>query len=160
MILAFFQSIKYVGHIVPLALFRIYFGYLILIKAIERSGNGFLEQPRLAAMVTEWLPLSSAPQWYKTLAEPMIVDQWQFFAWLVVFIEAVVGVSYILGFFVRPASLLGLLLALNMLFIVEPQEAETYQILVGLFLCMGWIGAGRCFGLDYYFFKRTRGLWW
>lgn len=160
MFTAFFQSIKYVGHIVPVALFRIYIGYLLLIQAMARTSSGFLEQPRLAGMVTEFLPLSAAPEWYKTFAETVIIDQWQICAWVIVFIEWVVAVSYIAGFFVRPASLLGLILALNMVFLVDPREAETYRILIGLFLCMGWIGAGRCFGLDYFFFKRTRGIWW
>jgi thiosulfate dehydrogenase (quinone) large subunit len=29
-----------------------------------------------------------------------------------------------------------------------------------LFLILAWLGAGRCLGLDYFFYKRDRGMWW
>jgi thiosulfate dehydrogenase (quinone) large subunit len=61
---------------------------------------------------------------------------------------------------VRPAAILGAILALNFIYFGGPDNTALQQTHLVLFIVLGWLGAGRCLGLDYYFYKRQRGLWW
>ncbi|MCB0378591.1 MAG: hypothetical protein KDD33_08875, partial [Bdellovibrionales bacterium] len=74
--------------------------------------------------------------------------------------ELIIGISFILGLGVRFTSLLGALLSLHMYsyfdFPSGPGQIYLFYIHV-LFLL---VGAGRCLGFDYYFFKSRRGLLW
>lgn len=160
MIVAFFESIKYVGHLVPVALLRIYFGYYFLVQAIEKYQGEFLLQPKLAAAISDFLPISSAPAWYKHLVDFAVVPNWQIFAYVITYCEFVIGLSLILGFFVRPVALIGAFLALNYVYTSSPEMAVLHELQVALFLTLGGLGAGRCLGFDYFFFKRQRGILW
>ena len=160
MIVAFLESIKYVGHLVPMAILRIYLGYYFLLEAIEKYQGDFLLQPKLAAAITDFLPNSAAPVWYKHLLDQVVVPNWQIFAYIVTYFEFVIGLSFLLGLFVRPVALLGAVLALNYLFSSSVELATLYKLQIAVFLTMAWLGAGRCLGCDYFFFKRQRGIWW
>ncbi|MGE3973884.1 MAG: DoxX family membrane protein [Bdellovibrionales bacterium] len=159
-LVAFFESIKYLGHLFPLALLRVYIGYFYINQALERYGSDFLVRPVLAETALHWLPRSLAPQWYSTFIENILVPNWQIFALAIVVMELLIGISYVLGYFVRPLSILGFFLSLNMLWIYGPESADLYRLLIAIFLTMAWLGAGRCLGMDYFFYKRQRGIWW
>ena len=160
MLVAFFESIKYVGHMVPIAFLRIYMGYFYLGRAIERYQGDDLVQPKLAAQLTEILPASPAPAWYKHIAETIVIPHWQVFAYLMTYVEFLIGISFLVGFFVRPSSILGVFLMLNFIYISGADLSLLYKTHLALFVVMLWLGAGRCLGFDYFFFKRKRGLWW
>lgn len=160
MVLAFFESIKYVGHLLPLAFLRVYLGYYFLDRALERTQGDFLLQPRLAAMLTEWLPQSNSAYWYQELIEQVVIPNWKAFAYFITYIEFLIGVSFLIGFLVRPVSLLGIFLCLNFIYGIGQPTVELHQLHLALFIVMLWLGAGRCLGLDYFFYKRQRGLWW
>lgn len=160
MILAFFESIKYAGHLLPLSFLRIYLGYYFFDRAFERTQGDFLVQPRLAALLTEWLPRSTAATWYHEWVENVMVPNWKVFAYLITYVEFMIAVSLLLGFLVRPTALLGILLCLNFIYGIGQPAVELHQIHLVLFIVMFWFGAGRCLGMDYFFYKRHRGLWW
>ncbi|MCB0411651.1 MAG: DoxX family membrane protein [Bdellovibrionales bacterium] len=160
MFVAFFESIKYVGHLVPISFLRIYMGYLYLESASMKIDGDFLYEPRLAAAITEYLPHSIAPSWYIGWLESVVVPHWRIFAYSMTYLEFVIGVSFLVGFLVRPVALLGALLALNMCYISASAFAPLYELHFALFLMLGFMGAGRCLGFDYFFFKRNRGIWW
>ena len=160
MISAFLESIKYVGHLVPISLLRVYMGYVFLSEALTKVQGDFLLQPRLAAEVSEWLPQSSAPLWYKGLVGEYVVEHWKLFAYAITYTEFVIAISLLLGFLVRPIGLLGLFLSLNYLYNSNPLVAPQFQLYIALFFTLIWLGAGRCLGFDYFFFKRQRGIWW
>jgi len=160
MFVAFFESIKHVGHLYPISVLRIYLGYIFFSNATERLNGAFLEQPRLAAMIMDNLSTKSVSPWYREMLESLVVPNWQIFAYVLVYIEFVIGFSFLLGFLVRPVALLGILLTVNTIFVVEPDLVPLQQAYLALFLVMMWLGAGRCLGFDYYFYKRHRGLWW
>jgi len=160
MLVSFFESFKYVGHFVPIAVLRMILGFKIFSKAVEHYQGDFLKQPILAAMINEWLPQSSAPAWYIYYMDNFVVSNWQIFSYTITYIEFLIGVSFILGFFIRPVSIIGLLLSLNFLWISEPNISAFYGVLIILFIVLGWLGAGRCLGVDYFFYKRKRGIWW
>ncbi len=159
MIFSFFESIKYIGHQYPLAFFRIYLGFQFFGMAYERTQNGFLERPQLSGMIQEFLPASQAADWYKGLLENLVVPQWQFFAYSITYVEFIIALALILGFLVRPVSILAIALCMNFIFITDPSMALLYKNYVAIFITLAWLGAGRCLGVDYYFFKRQRGIW-
>ena len=160
MISSFVESIRYVGHLVPLAFLRIYVGYMSLDVARGNFSNGFLTEPRLAAMISEWVPGSAAPIWYKSFLEGIVVSQWEIFSYVFTYLYFVVGLGLIIGFLVRPLGLVGALLALNFMYLNPPDLNLAYNLSFAVMLTLSWMGAGRCLGMDYFFFKRHRGIWW
>lgn len=160
MFLAFLESVKYVGHLLPISFLRIFLGYYYLQHALERMGSDFLERPRIAEQISEWLPLSEAPLWYKVFISQTAVPYWQFIAFAYIGIELIIAFSYIIGYVVRPVALLAAFFSLNLLFISSPQSEELLKTFIAIHIILAWIGAGRCLGVDYYFYKRRRGLWW
>ena len=143
-----------------LTLLRLYLGWSFLGTAWQRYQGDYLTQPRLVANITEWAPVSNAPDWYKDFLDHVVVPNWQIFAYCVVYFGFLVGLSYLLGFFVRPVSLLAALLTINFVYTSGPDLVELHKLHLVLFLMLAWLGAGRCMGLDYFFFKRDRGMWW
>jgi thiosulfate dehydrogenase [quinone] large subunit len=160
MFTAFFESFRYVGYFYPIAILRIFIGYRFLQSGLDRLSGDYLIQPRLAAEVSQWLPQSAAPVWYKNLLSDYMVQNWQVFSYIIMYCEFLVGLSFIFGFIVRPSALVGFLLCANILFISSPSTSELYQLYMFAILILFWLGAGRCMGFDYFFFKRQRGLWW
>lgn len=160
MFVAFFESIKYVGHLLPLAFLRIYVGYYFLQNAIEKLEGDYLLQPRLAAAINEYIPQSQAPIWYAQLLEGVVVPHWQIFAYTITYCEFVIGVSFLVGFLVRPVALVGAFLSLNYIVLSAPSLGELHKAYLAMFIILAWMGAGRCLGFDYFFFKRNRGIWW
>jgi len=160
MIVAFFESFKYVGHMFPMALLRIYMGLFFIGSAYSHYEGDYLYQPRLAATINEWLPLSLAPDWYKSFVEAVVVPNWQIFAYTITYCEFLIGFSLLIGFLVRPMSILGFFLCLNFIYFSSPDVSVLYKTYLAIFVTMAWLGAGRCLGFDYFFFKRQRGIWW
>lgn len=160
MIVSFFESVKYVGHMLPVAFLRIYVGYYFLQKSLTRFDSDFLVQPILSRSIDEWLPISTAPDWYKNILETIVVPNWKIFAYLITYCEFIIGVAFILGFLVRPIAILGLILTLNFFYNTSPVVGDLHRFYMVLFFTMWWLGAGRCLGFDYFFYKRQRGIWW
>ncbi len=160
MFVSFLESIKYVGHLVPLSFLRIFMGYYYLQQVLVRLKSDFLYQPKLAEQISEFLPLSHAPEWYKVLMASQIVTHWQGFAFVILGFQLALAISYIIGYVVRPMSLLAVLFTLNWLFISDPVYEDLFKTFLAMHLVFAWVGAGRCLGFDYYFFKRRRGIWW
>jgi thiosulfate dehydrogenase [quinone] large subunit len=161
MIVAFVESIKYVGHLLPLAFLRVFIGYFYLNETLIRLHTGFLEQAYLAEDVRSYLPHSSAPEWYRAFLENILIPNWQIFAYAIVIMQIFVGLSYVIGYLVRPASIIGIFLCLNMMWAISSHPAALQNtFLLVLHITLGWMGAGRCLGFDYFFYKRRRGIWW
>lgn len=160
MFLAFFESMKYVGHLIPLAFLRVFLGFYYLQQALIKYRTDFLQRPHIAEQLSEWVPASHAPTWYKLLVNTYFIPHWQTVAFIVTGLEFAIAISYILGYVVRPVALLAMLLCLNMFFIGGPQAEDFFKTFFAIHLMMAWVGAGRCLGFDYYFYKRQRGIWW
>src|SRR4051812_37417906 len=65
MFVAFFESVKYVGHLLPVSFLRVFMGYYYLQQALLKYNGDFLQRPRIADQIGEWMPVSQAPAWYK-----------------------------------------------------------------------------------------------
>ncbi|MCX7979215.1 MAG: DoxX family membrane protein [Bdellovibrionaceae bacterium] len=160
MLIAFLESIRYVGHILPVVFLRVFLGYYYLIEAWSRFVGDFMLRPRIAEQISELLPASTAPDWYKLFVVTQMVPRWQTLAFVIVALEFAIGISYLVGFVVRPMALLAALLAFNMHYISPAGVDQLMITFVGIHLTLAWIGAGRCVGIDYYYYKRRRGIWW
>lgn len=160
MLVAFFESIKYSGHLVPISFLRIFVGYYYLQGFITKFSGDFLIRPRIAEMISQNLIGSQAPEWLKWILNTYMVVHWQGFAFALLAIELAIAVSYILGYVVRPIGLLAAFMTMLMLYLSPGSSQDFLKILLATHFAFAWLGAGRCLGLDYYFFKRVRGIWW
>jgi thiosulfate dehydrogenase [quinone] large subunit len=175
MLVAFVESIKYVGHLLPIAFMRIFLGYFYFNQALSRIRGDFLTHAYLAEDIRGYLPRSSAPDWFKLALENIVIPNWQYFAIAFAGLQLFIGLSYIIGYLVRPFSIIAILLGFATFFSVGtfatvgapglggalgPQAESLAMFLLVLHFTLGWMGAGRCLGVDYYFYKRRRGVWW
>lgn len=156
---AFFESIKYVGHLFPVAFLRVFIGYFYLNQAIEKYKGDFLIQPRLADWINEGLTSSVSPFWYQEVLQQVVVPQWRIFSGTLVVFEFLLGLSFLMGYFVRPMAILGVILSF-FYFSVQPQAEILHKLFIAIHVTLAWLGAGRCLGFDFYFYKRNRGIWW
>jgi thiosulfate dehydrogenase [quinone] large subunit len=160
MFVSFFESVKYVGHLLPISFLRIFLGYYYLDQGMANYKGDFLLRPKMAAQVAEVLPSLQLPGWYRHVVEFYLIPHWQVLAYAVTGIEFAIAISYLLGYVVRPVALLGAFLTLNLLALSGAQSEDLFKTFFAIHLMMAWVGAGRCLGFDYYFFKRRRGIWW
>ena len=103
---AYFESIKYVGHLLPISFLRIFLGYFYIDIALKdwrfyNLGNG-----GLADLFVEALNKPVIPSWYRLLLSEQIIPNWQIYAFILIGLQFAVGISYILGYVVRPTSLI------------------------------------------------------
>jgi thiosulfate dehydrogenase [quinone] large subunit len=160
MLVAFFESIKYSGHLVPISFLRIFVGYYYLQSFLAKFSGDFLIRPRVAELISQNLMTSQAPEWMKWILNTYMVVHWQGFAFSLVALELAIAVSYIVGYVVRPTALLGAFLTVFMIYMNPAASQDFFKILLATHVTFAWLGAGRCLGLDYYYFKRVRGVWW
>lgn len=160
MLASFLESIKYVGHMYPLAFVRIVLGYQSLSMVLSQINSGYLEH----AYLSERLNLSPGESGntgiYFELFKNLIQSQWLFMTYMLLTVEVIIGISYIVGFGVRIASLLGMLLSLHFYFYFDFSTSPGQIYLLYIHLLFFMLGAGRCLGIDYYFYKSRRGLLW
>ena len=160
MLTSFLESVKYVGHLLPMAFLRIFLGYYYLQQALQKYSSDFLTRPRVAAFLAETLPTSQVPSWYKQIIEDVLIPRWQSTAFAITAVEFAIAISYLLGYVVRPVAGLAALLTLHFLILAPPQNVDFFRVMLACHLTLSWMGAGRCLGIDYYFYKRVRGIWW
>ncbi len=108
----------------------------------------------------EALNKNHIPSWFRLLLSEQIIPYWQTVAFVIIGFQLVVAISYIIGYVVRPVSILAILLCIVYLMIFSTEQEIFFKLLIASHLVLAWVGAGRCLGLDYYFYKRRRGVWW
>ena len=160
MIVSFLESFKYIGHFYPIAFLRVYLGYFYLEQASFHYKGDFSTQPQLSEMINQWAPSSGAPGWYQDFLIQIVAEQWQFFSSAISVTEFLIGLSLVLGYLVRPFTVLAAFVAMHFLWISSPDQSLLYKTLIAVNLSLCWLGAGRCFGIDYYFYKKMRGWLW
>lgn len=160
MLIAFFESIKYIGHQLPVALLRIFLGYYYFNEGLQKIKSDFLTSPKLAEMISDGLAINTASPWYQIFLDNIVVYNWKTFSHLIVLSEILVGVSFLVGYLVRPMAVLGVILSVHYLLLFRLEYEPFYKLLIVSHIVLAWIGAGRCLGIDYFFYKRNRGILW
>ena len=160
MLQAYFESIKYVGHLLPMSFLRIFLGYYYLNLVVQDWPKFAMKVGGYSDVFVAALNKAQVPAWYRLLLSEQIIPNWQIYAFIIITLQLVVGVSYIIGYVVRPVSALAVLLCLNYMTIYSIDQEIFFKLLIACHIMLAWVGAGRCLGIDYYFYKRRRGLWW
>jgi thiosulfate dehydrogenase (quinone) large subunit len=160
MFIAFFESFKYIGHTWPVALLRMYVGYFFFNAGMTKVQHNFLSNPVLQTQIQTWLAAGPHNEHYVAFLNNTVLTHWQVFSYLVVTGEILIGLSYILGFMVRPAALIAIFLNLNFMLAAPPETVALNKIFIAINAMFFLISAGRGLGFDYYFFKKVRGFWW
>jgi len=158
MLSAFFESIKYVGHVFPIAFLRIYLGYYWFHQSLTEYHSGLFTSQVFADELKASSFINSFPSWYRWIFENLVFPYWSLVSHGVLCAAFAVGISLIIGFLVRPLCILGIIMSLH--FIWYGLQENTYAVFVAIFITLIAVGAGRCVGFDYYFYKRNRGIWW
>jgi thiosulfate dehydrogenase [quinone] large subunit len=157
---SFLESLSYRGFLWPVALLRVYLGWTFLGSFVQRWQSGFFQDSSHVWELFAYSKSHAATSWFTenlwqwAEAAPSIV-LWVFYG-----AELVLGLSYFLGWFVRPVSILGFLLCLSHLTLTTEIYHFQYELLAMVHLFLLLIGGGRCLGLDYHFYRHQRGLWW
>lgn len=162
MLLAFFESFKYLGHLWPVTLLRVYLGYLFFENAMKQIHANFLRSPEpIRAIFQSWIDRGCESPFLPAIQGALdpASHSWMYFAYALIVIQTVVGICYMLGYLVRPAALLGILLA-SFILMGTSENATLQKTYVAVHLTLMLLGAGRCLGFDFYFYKRTRGIMW
>lgn len=160
MFVAFLESIKYTGHLFPIAFLRVFMGYYFLQEAARNFAGDFLLQPRLAEALSESIKNNTAPSLLIGFFEQVAIPYWQVFAYGITVLQFLIGLSFLIGYLVRPFAAICCLLSIVLLWISPVDKVILYKTFIAISITLGWLGAGRCIGFDYYFYKRMRGIWW
>lgn len=154
------ESLRYVNHLWPVLILRVYVSFFFFSKYYERINIGFLNQPKLSARIDEFLYSSKPPAWVQSLFVDYIQENWAVAAGIIVNMEWMLGILFLIGFLNRPSAILGIVFLYIMSFVSSPMEqTQVLPMMVMLFALMVF-GSGRVGGVDYFFYKRQRGLIW
>lgn len=160
MIRELLESLKYVGHYFAICFLRVYIGIHIFNLGWLKYRGDYLSEPLLAAQINEFLRIGANPAAIEYFFLEIIRPYWKFFAQIQLSIEIVSGLLLIVGFLVRPAVLVLLVYYWFFSYIESPTLWPWIGVLSSSLFALGWSGAGRCLGIDYYFYKRYRGFLW
>ena len=160
MLISFFESFKHVGHLIPIAGLRIYLGVYYIYECYSRYNNDFVSANIIPSLIKDNLSEQLNIGGYQNFISGYILDHWKFVAYFVLICVLLIGISFIFGFMVKVFSLIAIFLSLHILMFGSSSDFLIHQILIGVNLTFFLIGAGRCIGIDYFFYKKTRGLFW
>lgn len=160
MILAVLESIKYSGLLWPVALLRLFIGSLYIDVAFAKLKSGYLVFPYLNEKLRAGIAAGHPPHWYQNFLENWVMEHWKLASYLDLTAHFVLGFSLLFGYLVRPSTLLASLMTIQALWLAAPAEAQSLEFLLLIHLLFFALGAGRCLGVDYYFFRSRRGIWW
>ena len=140
-------------------LLRLVPGYLFLTAGIEKVQGGWLSNGAgLRAMLETWLP----HDWYRGFLQDTVLVHDSTFATLVVFGEILVGGLLLVGFLVRPASLVAMLMCLN--YLCAKGEAlvgfNAESMLLVILATALLVNPGRALGVDGFLYERLRVPTW
>lgn len=160
MIRELLESLKYVGHYFAIFFLRIFVGVYILNMGLDKFYGSYLTEPLLAAQINEFFNISSTSWGADYFFLEVVRPYWTSFAKIQVGIELLTGFLLIIGFLVRPVMLVLVIYLWGLSYIQAPELWPWISMLSAVLFSLGWAGAGRCVGVDYYFYKRYRGFLW
>lgn len=160
MLQSYFESIRYVGHLLPISFLRIFLGYYYFDLTVKDWKQFLMGIGGYADVFVEALNKNHIPPWFRLLLSEQIIPHWQIYAFIVIGLQLAVAISYIIGYVVRPMSIAAIVLSSFYLLVFPIEQELLFKLVIACHVVLAWVGAGRCLGLDYYFYKRRRGVWW
>lgn len=136
-------------------------GYFYLNNALDLIALKVLKEPYFADLARKGLETGTLPPWYADFIQNIFIPHGNYFAYGILILEFATAISYLLGYMVRPVSVIVGLLCLHFMAVaLSPSEILQLKTFVVIHISLAWLGAGRCLGFDYFFYKRHRGIWW
>lgn len=160
MLTSFLESIKYVGHLWPVTLLRIYMGYYFVKSAFGRMELGYLDHAYISEKLSLYEMNSLLATSYFNFLKFIVTEYWYLTSYVLIGMELLIGISFILGLGVRIGSLLGMFLAFNMMWFFDFSNQSAQLFILVIHALFFLLGAGRCLGIDFHFYKSRRGLLW
>jgi thiosulfate dehydrogenase [quinone] large subunit len=160
MLTAFFESIKYIGHLYPVAFLRIFLGYYWLNQSLIEYQTGLFTSQVFIDQVRSSEYMLSFPSWYRWIFDHMAYPYWSMVSHGILSVCFFVGVSLVIGFLVRPMGVIGIIISFHYVLFSTGYPNTLYSTFIAILVTIVALGAGRCVGFDYYFYKRHRGIWW
>lgn len=144
----------YLWHVVIL---RIYIGYYVLQKGIEKFLEGFPQRDWVGRQIGDLEKVDLYP-WYESFLAHVVIPNPELFGYLVVYGEILVGLSLIFGLLTRFSSAVGIFIFLNYVLGLGMARGRSslgmamtfFVAMIVLFLS----NPGRTLGLDGLLFKR------
>lgn len=139
-------------------LLRLVPGYLFLSAGIGKLRGGWLEGPGLKDTLEAWLNRGGTYTWYEGFLTGTVIPNHETFSYLLVVGEIGVGILLLLGFLVRPASLLGMVMSLNFL-LAKGQDLVGFSVeslLLVILVTALLVNPGRSLGIDGFLYERLR----
>jgi thiosulfate dehydrogenase [quinone] large subunit len=142
MMISLIESAKFMGHLWPVALFRMTVGFWIFTKAHHYWYTGFFEQP-LIEKVLEQLWIKGADPEKLHFLQNYFAPYWVAINYTVLCSVFLIGICYMLGFLVRPIALLAIcFVSLHYAIFNQGQSSEMYQLAIAVHILFFLIGAG------------------
>jgi thiosulfate dehydrogenase [quinone] large subunit len=144
--------------IVLTLLLRLVPGYLFLAAGIGKLQSGWLGGRALETTVETWLAKGGMYTWYGSFLQDTVLPNQDLFSSLVVIGEVVVGGLLLLGFLVRPASLVAVFMVLNFL-LAQGHPLVGFNVeslLLVILITALLVNPGRSLGIDGFLYERLR----
>ncbi len=154
------ESLRYINHLWPVVVLRLYVSYFFFSSYYEMQSSNFLTQPKLAVLIDENLYSSGAPSFIERFFSNYAQESWSFTSGLMMNVEWLLGLLFLIGFLNRPGAMLGLVYLYVISFVQPAVEVSVYGSVSIILLVLLLFGSGRVGGVDYFFYKRKRGLLW
>lgn len=156
------ESFRYANHMWPLLLLRWYVSYKFFAAAAEKQLMNYLKEPRLSAAIDEHLFAAGVqvPSWVSSFYLNWVQDSWQLWSGVFINLEWTLGLLFLIGFLNRPAALIGAGYLYLTSYIGPAAEWTACGQLIVILFVLALFGSGRVGGVDYFFYKRQRGLLW
>lgn len=156
--ISYLESFKYVGHLWPVALIRLWVAAFYFQVVSSQIDKGLLSYPLLSEQLRLKTGGVDSLNNYVSACSELFQTQWEVFSYAIVILGGVASASYLIGYLVRPVALIMATVSLHMWLLFELHDSQLVLMMLHLLFCL--LGAGRCLGVDYYFYKSRRGLLW
>lgn len=128
---------------------RLFVGWVFLRASLTKLSTGWLEEPRLAAVLEGWLKEGRTYAAYRPFLEAVVLPHAKLFSWLVCGGELCVGAALLAGLITRGAALGGVVLTASfMLARGDGADANQTAPFVAMTLALLLGHSGRTLGLD------------
>lgn len=154
------ESLRYINHLWPVVILRIYTSLFFFNHYNLKLAEGYETQPKISAAIDEYLYSNHPPAWIEGFFVNIVQANWSFYAKMLLNIEWSIGVLFFIGFLNRPAALFSMFFIYLMSFIAGPVEQGQLYPMLAILSTLAVFGSGRVGGVDYFFYKRQRGLMW
>lgn len=154
------EGFKYTNHLWPIVILRLYVGYFFFSSALDKKAQEYALSPNISALIDQNLFAHRASDFINSFYTNFVQTNWYFFSQFQVNFEWFVGILFFIGFLNRPVAILSMVYVLFASYLHPMSMSPFYIQLEWILLTLLVFGSGRVAGVDYFFYKRQRGLIW